>query len=94
MTPMRLVGVHRWMIALVVAAMLSLPIAAFVVGRKVNTNCKSVHTLYVALDGILADNNTRIDRAVREGTLTPKQGFESHVFNERARASLRKGDCQ
>lgn len=83
----------RGVLAVALVAALALPAAAWIAGARVDENCRSVHTLYVALDRIMLDNDARIDRAVREGILTPKQGRDSHDFNRAARATLRGADC-
>lgn len=85
---------HRGVVVAAVLAALALPVAAWIASARANETCKSVHTLYVALDRVLADNDHRIDRAVREGSLTPKQASDSHDFNQRARVTLRQGDCK
>jgi hypothetical protein len=74
-------------------ALLTLPSAAWLLAGRVNDNCQRVHVLYVALDRIMRDNDSRIDRAVREGLLNPGSAADSHDFNKRARQTLREADC-
>lgn len=78
---------------LVAVAAVAFPASAWLISGRIDDNCKRVHVLYSAIDRVLVDNDERIDRAVRTGVISSRQGADSHEFNARARAHLRAADC-
>jgi hypothetical protein len=93
LSPFKPITLHRWTVVGCAVALLTAPPAAWLVSGRVDDNCQSVHTLYVALDRIMVDNDHRIARAVKEHLLTADQAAESRRFNQRARKTLRDADC-
>lgn len=83
----------RHVVPIVAAAAVALPAGAWLISGRIDDNCKRVHVLYLAIDRVLVDNDERIDRAVRTGVISSRQGADSHEFNARARAHLRAADC-
>jgi hypothetical protein len=84
---------RRHLVPIVAVAALCLPAGAWLISGRIDDNCQRVHVLYLALDGILVDNDARIDRAVRTGVISSRTGADSHEFNARARARLKEADC-
>jgi hypothetical protein len=97
---MRQVQVRRWMIVVVLAAMFSMPAAAFVVGSQVNNNCKSVHKIVAAGSRIL-DAERSLKDARRLGLVTQRQYDEQlarirafRPYQKHNLAIWRSADCQ
>lgn len=71
MSPLKPVTIHTRRIALVVMVLATpaLPIAAYVMGTRVNNNCESIHRIVEAGNKIL-DSPTNMTRAYKRGLIT------------------------
>jgi hypothetical protein len=88
------VRTRRWVVMLALFVIPVLPVAAWVVGSQINTNCDGLHKIVVVGGEIIADGKGDLLQYRNEGLLTQQQ-YERALekTNERYRRWM-SADCK